>query len=121
MILCLSAIQFLLFDKGTQNTSTVLQYRFWQPGCRDHTYMVLDPWLCVPVFQRVCLYRTNDKVLKSLMISPGFFNSGIDKQNYSEGSQSLGFHFGNIGLQVCNAGIVFLASSFNLYSLQSLG
>ena len=28
------------------------------PRCR-----ILDPWLCVPVFQRVCLYRTNnDKV-----------------------------------------------------------
>jgi hypothetical protein len=31
---------------------------------------ILDPWLCVPVFQRVCLYRTN--YVKFQQKEPGF-------------------------------------------------
>lgn len=25
-------------------------------GCHSHSIVTLDPWLCVPVFQQVCLY-----------------------------------------------------------------
>jgi len=47
-------------------------------------FAVLDPWLCVPVFQRVCSYR-------------------IDRLYYSNRFQDSTFHFGKIALQECNA------------------
>src|SRR3990170_790637 len=29
-----------------------------RPGGHDHTCVMVDPWLCVAGFHRVCLYRT---------------------------------------------------------------
>jgi hypothetical protein len=58
----LSAISILLLDKGAHINPA--NFAFGGQAIIAIRCIALDPWLCVPVFQRVCLYRTNNKIPK---------------------------------------------------------
>lgn len=59
-----------------------IRYLLRRPGDRSHRVTV-DPWLCAPVFRRVCLF-------------------GFIDPDYSKTLEVFTFHFSNIGLQLCN-------------------
>jgi len=54
--------RLLMFDKDAQ-IQMAESNRFGSQAVMTTRIVILDPWLCVPTFRGVCLYRTNaDKV-----------------------------------------------------------
>jgi hypothetical protein len=83
----LSAISILLLDKGAQ--SSEFGFAFGGQAVVAIGCIALDPWLCVPAFQRVCLYRTNNKIPKKL---------SLVMDNQAQQNQLIDFIFGNLAI-----------------------
>jgi hypothetical protein len=80
----------------------------WQPGCLS--FPALDPWLCVPAFQRVCPFTQwiYPMVVYGLKVSPKFLGAkplnDISKPLDAKIVQELNFLFKKIKSYVFSVG-----------------